>query len=76
MAFSGKAEHFSPLRSTWVDISEFKEGSLIIELVDVSKDQLIWQVIDTAELNEHPKGREERNKKTEIKILDGFLRAN
>ena len=55
-----------------VDVTAYKEGSLIIDLVDRAKDQLVWQGIGTAKLNENPKGRGERIQKAVSKILEGF----
>ena len=57
---------------TTVDITEYKEGSLIIDLVDASKDQLVWQGIGTARLKEDPKGREDRINKAVAKILEDY----
>jgi hypothetical protein len=55
--------------STRVDVTEYKEGTLIIDLVDAEKGQLVWQGIGTARMNEDPKGRAERVNKAVMQIL-------
>ena len=55
--------------TTRVDVTEYKEGTLIIDFVDSSTDQLVWQGIGTTKMNEDPKGREERINEAVMKIL-------
>jgi hypothetical protein len=55
-----------------VDVTEYKEGTLIIDFVDPDSGQLVWQGIGTAKMNEDPKGREERIKKAVSQILSQY----
>ena len=58
--------------STRVDVNEYTEGTLIVDLVDVSADELVWQGMGTAKLHDNPEGREERIREAVTKILAGF----
>ena len=59
-----------------VDIDQYQEGTLVIDLVDAKSDELVWQGLGTARLNEEPKNREERINKAVAKILEGFPPMN
>ncbi len=61
---------------TRVDTYEYQEGSLIIDLVDSKKKELVWQGIGTARLNDKPKGREERIQNAVKEILKAYPPSN
>ena len=58
--------------TTSVDVQEYDQGTLIIDLVDVKEKSLVWQGVGTAILKNNPKNVEERINKAMAKIMAGF----
>lgn len=58
--------------TTTVDVNEYQEGTLIIDLVDVKGKKLVWQGVGTSILKNNPKNVEERINKAVTKIMAGF----
>jgi uncharacterized protein DUF4136 len=58
--------------TTSVDVNEYQEGTLIIDLVDTEAKKLVWQGVGTAILKNKPKDVDERINKAVTKILAGF----
>lgn len=58
--------------TTTVDVHEYKEGSLVIDLVDAERKALIWQGVGTSTLKKKSNGREERINEAVSKILAAY----
>jgi hypothetical protein len=58
--------------ATTVDVNEYEEGTLIIDLVDVKGEKLVWQGVGTSILKNNPKNVEDRINKAINKIMAGF----
>ncbi len=47
-------------------------GTLVISVYDAKKQELIWEAVGVAEINENPKGRDERVAKTAAKMMHDY----
>lgn len=59
-----------------VQAYDYKDGSLLIDVVDAKSKRLIWEGKATAELTKQPKNPDEAIQKTVSKILNDFPAGN
>ena len=57
---------------TTYDTEEYREGTLIVDVFDTQKKQLIWEAMGEKRINENTKGREERIRKMAEAMMREF----
>ncbi len=57
---------------TTYNTTEYREGTLIIDVFDTQKKQLIWEAVGTKRIDESSKGKEERIKKVAAAMMKDF----
>ena len=57
---------------TTYNTEEYREGTLIIDVFDTQKKQLIWEAVGTKRIDESTKGREERIRKVAQAMMKDF----
>ena len=51
---------------------DYTVGTLVVSVYDQKKQELIWEAVGQGEVNENPKGRDERVAKTAAKIMKDY----
>ncbi len=57
---------------TTVSTEDYREGTLIIDVFDTQKKQLIWEAVATKRIDENTRGREERINKIAALMMKDF----
>lgn len=57
---------------TTVSTQDYREGTLIIDVFDTQKKQLIWEAVATKRIDENTRGREERINKIAALMMKDF----
>lgn len=70
--WSGRYAGFAPPSTTTFDVREYKDGSLIIDIIDAANQQLIWQGIGNKEIDKPADNPDAVINEAVTKIMESF----
>lgn len=74
--YGGWYRPYGAAGTTTFQTNNYKEGSLVIDVVDAKKNKLVWQGIGNAEFEKQPKNPDEVISNAVTKILTDFPQGN
>lgn len=74
--YGGWYRPYGAAGTTTFQTSNYKEGSLVIDVVDTKKNKLVWQGVGNAEFEKQPKNPDEAIGNAVNKIMAAFPQGN